>query len=147
MEYREFIIQVQTMGKLASFEEAETATLAVMRALSEVLPQERASRVQACLPSELSCLLECCRPEPDPYIDSQTFIGWTLSGLDATGLRDKTLGGLDLFAADTGAEAVRRCRCVFCALKTCLDRSLHEAFARDLPEEVCDWFRAAQASR
>jgi len=147
MEYREFIIQVQTMGKLASFEEAETATLAVMRALSEVLPQERASCVQACLPSELSSLLECCRPEPDPYIDSQTFIGWTLSSLDATGQRDKTLGGLDLFAADTGAEAIRRCRCVFCALKTCLDRSLHEAFARDLPEEVCDWFRAAQASR
>ena len=147
MEYREFIIQVQTMGKLASFEEAETATLAVMRALSEVLPQERARRVQACLPSELSCLLECCRPEPDPYIDSQTFIGWTLSGLDATGQRDKTLGGLDLFAADTGAEAVRRCRCVFCALKTCLDEALHEDLARELPEKVCDWFRSAQASR
>lgn len=143
MEYQEFILQVQTMGKLASFAEAETATLAVMRALSEVIPQERASHVQACLPSELSSLLECCRPEPDPHIDSQTFIGWTLSGLDATGLRDKTLGGLDLFSVDVGGEAVRRCRCVFCALKACLDESLHEPVALSLPEEVRGWFRTA----
>ena len=143
MEYREFILEVQTKGTLASFEEAEVATLAVMRALSEVLPQERAARVQACLPSELSRLLECCRPQPDPYLDKETFIGWTLSDLDATGLRDKTLGGLDLFSVDVGEEAMRRCQCVFLALKECLDKSLHEGFAQDLPEQVCDWFRTA----
>jgi uncharacterized protein (DUF2267 family) len=143
MEYREFILEVQTKGTLASFEEAELATQAVMRALSEVLPQERAARVQACLPSELSRLLERSRPQPDPYLDSETFIGWTLSDLDATGLRDKTLGGLDLFAVDVGQEAMRRCQSVFLVLKECLDKSLHEGFAQDLPEQVCDWFRTA----
>lgn len=143
MEYQEFILRVQKMGTLSSPEEAEVATLAVMRALSEVLPQEQATKVCACLPAELSRLLDCCRPEPDPYIDSQTFIGWTLSGLDATGPRDKTLGGLDLFAIDVEEEAMRRCRCVFLALKECLDKSLHEDFAEELPEEVCDWFRTA----
>jgi len=143
MEYRELVAQVQKTAKLTSFEEAEAATLAVMRALSEVLSQEQARRVQACLPSELSSFLECCRPEPDPHIDSQTFIGWTLSGLDATGPRDKTLGGLDLFSVDVGEEAMRRCRCVFCALKACLDEALQEDFARELPETVCDWFRRA----
>jgi uncharacterized protein (DUF2267 family) len=143
MEYREVIAQVQEMGKLTSFEEAEMATLAVMRALSEVLSQEQARRAQQCLPSELYSFLECCREEPDPHIDSETFIGWTLSGLDATGPRDKTLGGLDLLAADAGAEAMRRCQCVFCALKACLDKALHEDFARELPETVCDWFRQA----
>jgi uncharacterized protein (DUF2267 family) len=143
MEYRELITEVQKLGNLASFDEAESATLAVVRALCEVLSQNQARRVQACLPSELSSLLECCRPEPDPHIDSQTFIGWTMSDLDATGQRDKTLGGLDLFAADSAGEAMRRCQCVFCALKSCLDESLHEDFARQLPDMVCDWFRNA----
>lgn len=143
MEYRELIAQVQELGNLASFEEAETATLAVMRALSEVLSQEQARRAQDCLPRELSPFLECCREEPDPHIDSQTFIGWTMSALDATGQRDKTLGGLDMLAADAGEEAMRRCRCVFCALKSCLDEALHEDFAGELPEKVCDWFRNA----
>jgi hypothetical protein len=50
---------------------------------------------------------------------------------------------MDLFAVDAAAEAVRRCGCVFWVLKACLDSSLHEAFARELPEEVGDWFRAA----
>jgi len=143
MEYQELVAQVQKTAKLTSFEEAEAATLAVMRALSEVLSREQARRVQACLPGELSPFLDRCREEPDPHLDSETFIGWTLSGLDATGPRDKTLGGLDLFAADAGEEAMRRCQCVFCALKTCLDEALQEDFARELPETVCDWFRRA----
>ncbi|MGQ9572272.1 MAG: DUF2267 domain-containing protein [Dehalococcoidia bacterium] len=143
MEYREFIDQVQAKGRLASFEEAEEATLAVMRALAEVVCRERAASMQACLPAELFCLLERCRPEADPLVDSQTFIGWTSACVDAVGMLDKTLGGMDLFAVDAGEEAVRRCGCVFCVLKSCMDESLHEALARELPEEVCDWFRAA----
>jgi len=143
MEYREFIVQVQARGKLASFEEAEAATLAVMRALAEVLCRERAASMQPCLPAELFCLFERCRPEADPLIDSQTFIGWASAGLDAVGMPDKTLGGLDLFAVDAADEAVRRCRLVFCVLKSCMDRSQQEALGRDLPEDVCDWFRAA----
>lgn len=143
MEYQEFIAQVQTRGKLASFEEAEAATLAVMRALSEVLCRERAASMQAYLPPELLCLLERRREEADPFIDSQTFIGWASAGLDAVGMRDKTLGGLDLFTIDAADEAVRRCGCVFCVLKSCLDMSLREALARELPEVVCDWFSAA----
>jgi uncharacterized protein (DUF2267 family) len=143
MEYRELIAEVQKTANLASFEEAEAATQAVMRALSEVLSQEQARRVQGCFPEELSSFLECCREEPDPHIDSQTFIGWTLSELDGTGQRDKTLGGLDLFAADAAEEAMRRCQCVFCAIKMCLDEALHEDFARELPEKVCEWFRNA----
>jgi len=143
MEYREFIAQVQARGKLASFEEAEAATLAVMRALAEVICRERAATMRTCLPAELFCLLERCRPETDPFIDVQTFIGWASEGLDAVGMPDRTLGGLDLLAVDAADEAVRRCGCVFCVLKSCMDESVHEALACELPEEVCDWFRAA----
>jgi hypothetical protein len=143
MEYREFIAQVQEKGKLASFEEAEAATLAVMRALAEVLCRERAASMEACMPAELFCLFEKCRPEADPFVDSQTFIGWTSGCLDAVGMPDRTLGGLDLFAVDAAEEAMRRCGLVFCVLKCCMDRSLQEALACDLPEDVCDWFREA----
>ena len=143
MEYREFITQVQEKGKLASFKEAEATTLAVMRALSEVICRERALSMRPCLPDEVSCLLEPCRPEVDPLVDWQTFIGWASADLDAVGMPDKTLGGLDLFAVDAAEEAVRRCGLVFCVLKSCIDKSQQEALARELPEEVCDWFRAA----
>jgi uncharacterized protein (DUF2267 family) len=143
MEYREFVAQVQARGKLASFEEAEAATLAVMQALSEVLCRERAASMQGYLPAELLALLEPCREEPDPYIDSQTFIGWISAGLDAIGMPDKTLGGLDLLTVDSADEAVRRCGHVFCVLKSCIDGTLHEPIALELPEEVRDWFRTA----
>ena len=143
MEYREFIFQVQASGKLASFEEAEATTLAVMRALAEVLRQERAASMQTYLPAELFWLFERRPAEADPFIDSQTFIGWVSGGLDAIGMPDKTLGGLDLFTIDAADEAVRRCGSVFSVLKSGMDSSLHEAFARELPEEVRDWFRAA----
>jgi uncharacterized protein (DUF2267 family) len=143
MEYREFISQVQEKGKLASFEEAEATTLSVMRALSEVICRERAASMQPCLPSELFCILEPCRPEVDPFVDWQTFIGWASADLDAVGMPDKTLGGLDLFAVDAADEARRRCGLVFGVLKACIDRSQQEALERELPEEVCDWFRTA----
>ena len=143
MEYREFVTRVREKGKLASFEEAEAATLAVMRALAEVICRERAATMRTYLPVELSCLFERCRPEVDPFIDSQTFIGWASADLDAVGMPDKTLGGLDLFAVDAADEAVRLCGLVFCVLKSCIDRSQQEALARELPEEVCDWFRCA----
>jgi uncharacterized protein (DUF2267 family) len=143
MEYREFVTRVREKGKLASFKEAEATTLSVMRALSEVICRERAASMQPCLPGELFCLLEACRPEVDPLVDSQTFIGWASADLDAVGMPDKTLGGLDLFAVDCADEAVRRCGLVFCVLKACMDRGQQEALARELPEEVCDWFRAA----
>jgi len=143
MEYREFVARVQEKGKLASFEEAEAATLSVMRALSEVICRERAVSMQLCLPAELFCILELCAPEADPFVDSQTFIGWASADLDAVGMPDRTLGGLDLFCVDAAEEAVRRCGLVFCVLKACMDKSLQEALARELPEEVCDWFRAA----
>jgi uncharacterized protein (DUF2267 family) len=143
MEYREFIAQVQGRGKLVTFEEAEVATLAVMRALADVLCRERAASMRPYLPAELFSLFERCPSEAHPFIDSQTFIGWASAGLDAVGMLDKTLGGMDLFAVDAADEAVRRCGCVFSVLKSCLDSGLHEAFARELPEEVCIWFRAA----
>ena len=94
-------------------------------------------------PSELFCVLEPCRPEVDPFVDWQTFIGWASADLDAIGMPDRTLGGLDLFAVDAADEAKRRCGLVFGALKSCIDRSQQEALARELPEEVCDWFRCA----
>jgi uncharacterized protein (DUF2267 family) len=143
MEYREFIAEVQRRGKLASFEEAEATTLAVMRALSEVICRERALSMRLCLPAELFCLLEPCRPEVDPFVDWQIFIGWASADLDAVGMPDRTLGGLDLFAVDAADEARRRCGLVFRVLKSCIDQSLHETLACELPEEVCDWFRAA----
>ena len=143
MEYREFVTRVQEKGKLASFEEAEATTLSVMRALSEVICRERAVSMQPCLPSELFCVLELCRSEADPFVDSETFIGWASADLDAVGMPDKTLGGLDLFCVDAAEEAVRRCGLVFGVLKACMDKSLQDALARELPEEVCGWFRAA----
>jgi uncharacterized protein (DUF2267 family) len=143
MEYREFVTRVREKGKLASFKEAEATTLSVMRALSEVICRERAVSMQPCLPVELFCMLEPCPPEADPLVDSQTFIGWASADLDAVGMPDKTLGGLDLFCVDAAEEAVRRCGLVFCVLKACMDRSQQEALARELPEEVCDWFRTA----
>jgi len=143
MEYREFVTRVQEKGKLASFAEAEATTLSVMRALSEVICRGRALSMQPCLPAELFCVLEPCPTEADPFVDSQTFIGWASADLDAVGMPDKTLGGLDLFCVDAAEEAVRRCGLVFSVLKACLDSSLHEPLACELPEEVCDWFRAA----
>ncbi len=143
MEYREFVTQVREKGKLASFEEAEATTLSVMRAMAEVICRERAVSMQPCLPAELFCMLEPCPPEADPFVDSQTFIGWASADLDAVGMPDRTLGGLDLFAVDCADEAVRRCGLVFGVLKCCMDRGQQEALARELPEEVCDWFRAA----
>jgi uncharacterized protein (DUF2267 family) len=143
MEYREFVTQVQEKGKLASFKEAEATTLSVMRALSEVICRERSVSMRPCLPAELFRMLEPCRPEADPFVDSQTFIGWASADLDAVGMPDRTLGGMDLFCVDAAEEAVRRCGLVFGVLKACMDRSQQEALARELPEEVCDWFRAA----
>jgi uncharacterized protein (DUF2267 family) len=143
MEYREFITQVQEKGRLASFEEAEATTQSVMRALSEVICRERANSLRPCLPAELYCLLEPCPPEVDPFVDWQTFLGWASADLDAVGMPDKTLGGMDLFAVDAADEAMRRCGLVFRVLKSCMDKSQQQALARELPDEVCEWFRAA----
>jgi len=81
--------------------------------------------------------------QPDPLFDSHLFVGWVVSTLDATGARDKTVGGLDLTAAYSGEEAIRRMRCVFSAFKRRLEPAQQRELVAFLPEEVAGWFLEA----
>jgi len=50
------------------------------------------------------------------------------------------VGGLDLTAAYTGEEAIRRMRCVFAALKRRMGPDQQRELVALLPEEVDAWF-------
>ena len=78
--------------------------------------------------------------EPDSLFDSHPFLGWEVSSLDATAGPDKTAGGLDLTAAYSGEEAVRRVQCVFSVLKRQIDSDHQRELAAVLPDEVDSWF-------
>ncbi len=74
--------------------------------------------------------------EPDPYFDSNLFLGWVLATVDATGGVDKTEGGLDLFVAYSTDEAIDRCRCVFKTLKSTLGDRQSELISIHLPDSI-----------
>src|SRR3970040_1775793 len=96
-------------------------------AMAEVLPTAQLEALASQLPPETMVYLRRTGSQPDPLFDSHLFLGWVVSTLDATGARDKTVGGLDLTAAYSGGEAIGRMRCVFSALKRRLGSDQQEA--------------------
>jgi len=143
MNYQEFLGKVQRLGGFPGGEEARATVANVLMAVAEVLPQDQLNALALKLPPELLVYLRRTRPEPDPYFDSQLFLGWVVSGLDATGARDKSDGGLDLYATYSGDEAIRRCQCVFAVLKSLLEPGENRAMAGGLPDGVDAWFLQA----
>lgn len=143
MDYREFLREVQRLGGFATEEEARAVVANVLMAVAEVLPQQQVDGLSQRLPPELLVYLRRTRGEPDPQFDSHLFLGWVVSTVDATGPRDKTDGGLDLYAAYSGDEAIRRCQCVFAVLKRLMSGPEQERLARYLPEGVDAWFASA----
>ena len=143
MEYAQFLREVREDGCFVSSEETEAAVVSVLMALAQVLPGPQLRALSSRVPPEAMVYLRRTSSEPDPLFDSHLFLGWVVSSLDATGMRDKTTGGLDLTAAYSGDEAIRRMRCVFSALKRQLEPAQQRELAAALPEEVDGWFRNA----
>lgn len=140
MKYAQFLRKVQENGSFAGGEEAEVVVVSVLMALAEVLPGPQLEALSARLPPEAVVYLRRTGSEPDPLFDSHLFLGWVVSALDATGNRDKTAGGLDLTAAYSGEEAIRRAQCVFSVLKKQIGPNHQRELAACLPEEVNGWF-------
>lgn len=143
MDWAGFLAEIQKGGSFQSRAETEATTVSVLRAMSEVLPSEQLETVISRVPPEAMVYLRRTGSEPDPLFDSHLFLGWVVSSIDATAARDKTEGGLDLTAAYSGEEAVRRTRCVFAVIKGQLDADEQSEVAAALPEEVDAWFREA----
>ncbi len=143
MDYAEFLSSVQEKGSLSSEEDAERAVVSVLMAMAQVLPEAQLVALSARLPPEAMVYLRHTGSEPDPFFDSHLFLGWVVSTLDATADRDKTAGGLDLTAAYSGEEAVRRAQCVFSVLKGQMQSDDQRELAAFLPDEVSTWFLSA----
>ena len=140
MDYAQLLSEVQNDGSFVTREETEALVVSVLMAMAEVLPRPQLEALASRLPPETMVYLRRTGSEPDPLFDSHLFIGWVVSTLDATGSRDKTVGGLDLTAAYSGEEAIRRMRCVFSALKRRLGPDQQQELVALLPEEVDTWF-------
>jgi uncharacterized protein (DUF2267 family) len=140
LDYSQFLTEVREKGCFVSNEEAEATVISVLMAMAEVLPRPQLEALSSRLPPEAMVYLRRTGSEPDPLFDSHLFLGWVVSSLDATGIRDKTTGGLDLTAAYSGEEAIRRTGCVFSALKRQLAPDQQREIAEVLPQEVDAWF-------
>ena len=140
MNYAQFIGEVRENGSFVTSEEAETTIVSVLMAMAEVLPGPQLEALSSRLPPEAMVYLRRTGSAPDPLFDSHLFLGWVVSSLDSTGIRDKTSGGLDLTAAYSGEEAIRRMGCVFSAMKRQLEPGQQRELAATLPEEVDAWF-------
>ena len=140
MDYTQFLAEVQSEGSFVSTEETEALVVSVLMAMAEVLPGPQLEALAAQLPPQTTVYLRRTGSQPDPLFDWQLFLGWVVSTLDATGARDKTVGGLDLTAAYSGEEAIRRMRCVFSVLKRRLQPDQQRELVALLPEEVGGWF-------
>lgn len=143
MDYRRFLAEVRRRGGFASDEETIAVVSNVLMAVAEVLPQRELNGIMTNLPPELAVYLRPTHIEPDPHFDSQLFLGWVVSTFDSTGLRDKSIGGLDYYADYSGDEAIRRCQTVFSVLKSLMDEPQQELLVTWLPEGVQAWFREA----
>lgn len=143
MDYAQFLRDVQERGSLASEEETEGAVTSVLMAMAQVLPEAQLVALSARLPPEAMVYLRHTGSEPDPFFDSHLFLGWVVSSMDATADSDKTAGGLDLTAAYSGEEAVRRAQCVFSVLKLQMQSEQQQQLAASLPDEVSAWFLSA----
>src|SRR3972149_7969430 len=111
MPWAEFLAEIQRGGSFQSREETEAMTVSVLRAMAEVLPTPQLETLISRVPPEAMVYLRRTGSQPDPMFDSHLFLGWVVSSLDATAIRDKTVGGLDFTAAYSGEEAIRRARC------------------------------------
>jgi uncharacterized protein (DUF2267 family) len=140
LDYAQFLMEIREHGRFASSEETEATVVSVLMAMAEVLPGPQLEALSSCLPPEAMVYLRRTGSEPDPLFDSHLFIGWVVSSLDATGIRDKTVGGLDFTAAYSGEEAIRRAGCVFSVLKGQLSPDQQREIAEVLPQEVDAWF-------
>lgn len=136
MDYDSFLADVQQAGRLGSREETVFVTATVLRAVAEVLPKAHVESFAASVPQELMVYLRGAHEEPDPYFDSNLFLGWVLATVDMTAGRDKTEGGLDPFVAYSTEEAIDRCRCVFGTLKSALDERQSELISIHLPDTI-----------
>jgi uncharacterized protein (DUF2267 family) len=136
MDYESFLADVQQCGRLGSREESVFVTATVLRAVAEVLPMAHVESFATRVPQELMVHLRGAHQKPDPYFDSNLFLGWVLATVDVTGGLDKTEGGLDLFVAYSADEAVDRCRCVFGTLKSALDERQSELISIHLPDTI-----------
>ena len=143
MEYAQLLRDVKKRGSLASDEETEGAVTSVLMAMAQVLPGEQLEALSGRLPPEATVYLRRTGSEPDPFFDGQLFLGWVVSTLDATADRDTTVGGLDLTAAYTGEEAIRRAQCVFSVLKRQMQSDQQQELATFLPDDVSTWFLSA----
>ncbi len=143
MNYSQFLRDVQKSGSLTSEEETEGAVASVLMAMAQILPGEQLDGLSALLPPEAMVYLRRTGSEPDPFFDSHLFLGWVVSTLDATADPDKTVGGLDLTAAYSGEEAVRRAQCVFSVMKRQMESDEQQELATFLPDEVSTWFLSA----
>jgi uncharacterized protein (DUF2267 family) len=143
MDWAEFLAEIQKSGSFRSRQETEATAVAVLMAMAEVLPGPQLDALSVRVPPEAMVYLRRTGSEPDPLFDSHLFLGWVVSSIDATAVRDKTVGGLDLTASYSGEEAIRRSRCVFAAIKSRLDPDEQRELASALPEEVDEWFREA----
>ncbi len=136
MDYERFLTAVEQDGGFRNRDETTAIVANVFRAIAEVLPQEHAEGLSDQLPGELMVYLRGAHQEPDPYFDEHLFLGWVVSTIDATGERDKTTGGLDLYADYSGDEAMRRCRCVFKALKSMVGAEHGTSIGSFLPDGI-----------
>lgn len=143
MTFAEILAELSAAGCSRGEAESEALVVSVLRAMAEVLPQAQLESLSSQLPPEAALYLRRSGGEPDPLFDSHLFLGWVVSSLDATAARDKTVGGLDLTAAYSGDEAIRRCRCVFAVLKKLIDDPQSRLLAESLPDEVGVWFAEA----
>jgi uncharacterized protein (DUF2267 family) len=143
MTYEQFLAEVKENGGIRSREEAVAIVANVFRAIAEVLPQKDAESLRDQLPPELMVYLRGAHQEPDPYFDEHLFLGWVVSTIDATGERDKTGGGLDLYADYSGDEAMRRCQTVFKVIKSTLDGERAASLASYLPEGISSLYQTA----
>ena len=143
MNYGQFVGDVQGRTHLRSTDEAEAVVANVFRAIAEVLPHRNVEALGGSLPAELMVYLRGAHEEPDPYFDEHLFLGWVVSTIDATGSRDKTAGGLDLYAHYSGDEAQYRCESVFAALKPLIEDAQRELILSYLPEGIAELFAQA----
>ncbi|MFQ5472263.1 MAG: DUF2267 domain-containing protein [Dehalococcoidia bacterium] len=143
MDYERFLDNVRDDGGFRDRDETKAIVANVFRAIAEVLPQKHAADLSDELPGELMVYLRGAHTEPDPYFDKHLFLGWVVSTIDVTGERDKTTGGLDLYADYSGDEAMRRCQCVFKVLKSTVGEDHRMSIGSYLPDGISALYQSA----
>ncbi|MEA5620601.1 DUF2267 domain-containing protein [Cronbergia sp. UHCC 0137] len=74
MEYNEFITHVQTLTQSDSREEAERATLAILKTINELVPDEEMQEIAVQLPQKLGEILREKETKSNQSFNLQEFI-------------------------------------------------------------------------